>query len=229
MRFALLILAAVLMSLGASWLIWRDRLTPTTLTKHASPAPAALQRQYGSRISPDLATALERKLPPTFDTSGGFDTVTKRLRDATGVRIFVNWRSLERYGRVNERTPINIAVGGMTLQQALTRILASVQSTEPLAALANDDALFIDAAPELEWTTMTRVYDVRDLLPPRSTSSPAANTAAANTAAAAAIIAGIEKNIAPGTWRPQNTRNGPRRPGAIQHLAGQLIVTHTAE
>jgi hypothetical protein len=236
MRFALLIFVTILFALSASWLLWRDRLTPTWLITPPSPPPTALQRQFGLRVKAELAAALERKLPANFDTSGGFDATIKRLRDASGVRIFVNWRSLDRFAGVNEQTPVNIAVGGMTVRDALPKLLASVANSEPLGAYANDDALFIDAGSQLGWNTMTRVYDVRDLLlhgDPTAAALGAArwNTPAVN-AAGAAVIAQIEQNVAPGTWRPQGPwgpHNTPRRRGSLQLLSGQLIVTQTPE
>jgi hypothetical protein len=236
MRFALLIFVTVIVAFNASWLLWRDRLTPTSLITPPSPPPTALQRQFGPRVKAELAAALERRLPANFETSGGFDATIKRLRDASGVRIFVNWRSLDRFAGVNEQTPVNVAVGGMTVRDALPKLLASVANSEPVGAYANDDALFIDAGSQLGWNTMTRVYDVRDLLlhgDPTAAALGAArwNTPAVKTAGAA-MIAQIEQNIAPGTWRPQGPwgpHNTPRRRGSLQILSGQLIVTQTPE
>ena len=227
MRLALLILVTLIVTFNASWLLWRDRLSPATLTKPPGPPLTALQRQFGPRISPELAAALERKLPESVDTSGGFGPTIQRLRAASGIRIFVNWRSLDRFGVLNERTPVNVALGGMTLREALTKVLASISNLpEPLGAYAAEDVLYIDIDSQLAWDTITRVYDVRDLLPFPPAQASAPSNKLANNAAAAVVISQIEQTIATGTWRLPSARNGPRR-GSIQHLSGQLIVTQS--
>jgi hypothetical protein len=147
----------------------------------------------------------------------------------------VNWRSVERHGGVSEETPVDAAatLGGMTVGDALAKLLASVPSREPLAAIADEaDSLLVDVDSQLERATMTRVYDVRELMPPATVpKAPPAAAAAANAtnAAAGAMIAEIERRIAPRTWRPQGVRDGPRRRGSIRHLQGQLIVTQTQD
>ena len=228
MRLALLILVTLIVTFNASWFLWRDRLSPPTLTKPPGPPLTALQRQFGTRVSAELAAALERKLPDTFDTTGGFGPTIQRLRAASGMRIMVNWRSLDRFGVLNERTPVNVALGGMTLREALTKMLASISDLpEPLGAYAAEDVLYIDIDSQLAWDTMTRVYDVRDLLPFPPAQAAASPNKLANNAAAAAMISQIEQTVAPGTWRLASQRTGPRRRGSIQHLAGQLIVTQS--
>jgi hypothetical protein len=229
MRLALLILVTLIATFNASWLLWRDRLSPATLMPPPSPPMTALQRQFGPRVSPELAAALERRLPETVDTSGGFGATAERLRAASGVRILINWHSLDNFVGVRERTPIAVALGGMTLRDALTKLLASLSnSQDPLAAYASADALYIDVDSQLPWPTMTRVYDVRDLLPaPKATAAPGSppTSLAANAAAANAMVSQIEQTIAPGTWRPPSMRKGPRGRGSVQYLSGQLIVT----
>src|SRR5687767_8017031 len=123
MRFAVVMFVTILLSLGASWLRWGNDMILRPIPPPGMP-PTAVQRQFGPRVGPQIAAALERNLPANFDTTGGFDATIARLRDASGVRIFVNWRSLEQHGGLSERTPLDVSIGGMPFREALTKLLA---------------------------------------------------------------------------------------------------------
>src|SRR5688572_32089264 len=130
MRLALLILVTLIASFNASWLLWRDRLTPTTLI---TPTPmTALQRQYGQRMRAPLAAALERPLPHDFETGRSLRLTLERLGEVTGARIVVNYPSLNRLGGVDERAPLTtpLKLGGRPLRDALPALLASVPSRD---------------------------------------------------------------------------------------------------
>lgn len=217
MRFALVIFVTILMSLGASWLIWRDDFRLAMSPLPAPPLLTTLQRQFGPNINAQLSAALERKLPATLTGEGGLGATVARLRNASGIQIVVNWRSLKRDGGVTGATPVDAAVGGSTAGEAIARVLASVPGREPLGARARGGFLTIDVESQL-WPRMTRVYDVRDLLPRNAT------PATVNGAAAGALVSEIEAKVAPGTWRDQGGKRG-----SIRHLSGQLIVTQTQD
>src|SRR6188508_2206676 len=137
MRFAMIILVTILLALGASWLIWRDRLTPTTAMTLPRP-PTELQRQFGVRISPPLAAALDRPLPATFETGGSLRWTIDRLREVAGAEIIVNWRSLHDAG-VDERARVDAALAGRPLREALPALIAVVATREPIGIEADNN------------------------------------------------------------------------------------------
>lgn len=213
MRLAVLIFVTIILSLAASWLIWRDDFR---LALSSPPAPlTTLQRQFGPSINARLEPALERRLPATFTCDGGLGATLARLSEASSAEIVVNWRNLEQLGGVTKTTPLDPTVGGMRVRQAIPKVLASVPSQARLGANADGGVLTIDVESQLDWATMTRVYDVRDLLP-RDVRVAAVN------AAAGVLITQIKRDVAPRTWRDDGGKHG-----AIRHLSGQLIVTQT--
>jgi hypothetical protein len=127
--------------------------------------------------------------------------------------IFVNWRELERAG-FSRQTPIRASLGGLTTQDAILRVLAAADGgTGKLGVAVDDNVLTISTGEDLARNTLTRVYDVRDLLPPDPKARPAAQ---------AALSARITGTIAPASWRPGGSV------GAIQFIQGQMIVTQTS-
>src|SRR5688572_13481456 len=113
MRFALVILVTILLSLGASWLLWHDELDPV-LPPAPVPRPTAVQREFGWRVSGQLAAALDQPLPARFTPATGFAETVSRLHEASGVKILVNWRNLESRAIVSKDTPVEaVDFGGM--------------------------------------------------------------------------------------------------------------------
>jgi hypothetical protein len=227
MRLALLIFVTLIVSFNASWLLWRDRLTPTGLT--ALPAPqTALQRQFGSRLHAKLAADLRRPLPADFKAARGLRLTLDRLREETGVDIVANYASLARPGGVDESAPLApVQLGGRPLHDALPALLAAVTTAQPLGVEADGDALVVDLKSRLGRDTTTRVYDVRDLLPAAPPPPPPAINAASVKVAADAIVTAIQRDVAPETWRRPHIGDDYSRVGRVRHFAGQLIVQHT--
>src|SRR5687768_8295142 len=137
MRFALLILVTIALSLGASWWLWRDKLAPTKLTPLPSPPPTALQRKFGWRMTGELAATMDQHLPKSFSCEGGFGPTVQRMQDATGAKIWVSWSNIGHVARVTRETPVPVRLAGMKLRHAIPALLASLNARAPLIAIAN--------------------------------------------------------------------------------------------
>jgi hypothetical protein len=191
MRLALLILVTILLSLTASWLLWREKLTPTSLTPQPSPVPTHLQRQFGWRATGGLADAMEQRLPADFSCEGGFGPTVQRMRDATGAKIWVSWRNIEHAARLMRETPVPASLAGMKLRDAVPAMLASLHGRAPLTAIADSDGVLEIELTEMVIEETTRgIYDVTDLMPNKFVPPVASIDPAAN-----AFIADIEKHV----------------------------------
>jgi hypothetical protein len=207
----LLPIAALVFAVG----MWRNLLTanwPTT------PPLTKLERHYGLDIDAATSAQLGHVLPDPFEVHGSFANTIDMLRDALPPRsgwggIFVNWRELERAG-ISRQAPIKASLGGLQTQDAILRVLAVADGgTGRLGVTVEDHVLTISTNEDLARNTLTRVYDVRDLLPGDPKARPAAE---------AALSARITGTIAPASWRPDASV------GYIRFIQGQAIVTQTA-
>jgi len=107
---------------------------------------------------------LDRALPElTFD-GVGFSDVIDFLRDVSGANIFVNWKSLEGAG-VDRNAPVTAKLRNVKFSKALNIILDSVGGgTAKLGYTIDEGVIEIATADELGKNTVTRVYDIRDLI-----------------------------------------------------------------
>jgi type II secretory pathway component GspD/PulD (secretin) len=107
---------------------------------------------------------LDRSLPElTFD-GVGFSDVVDFLRDVSGANIFVNWKSLEGAG-VDRNAPVTAKLRNVKFSKALNIILDSVGGgTAKLGYTIDEGVIEIATADELGKNTLTRVYDIRDLI-----------------------------------------------------------------
>ena len=172
----------------------------------------------------------------TFEGVSFSDTIDF-LRDVTSANVFVNWRALEAAG-IDRNAPVTAKLKQVKFGRALQLMLDDVAGGKnKLAYEIDDNVITVSTAEDLGKNTVTRVYDVRDLIRPAA-NAPADKTAdkAADPAAPAPAAAHQEKrvkiltdlivtSVAPATWR--ETRGGSS--GAIRELQGQLIITQTQE
>ncbi|MDW8262070.1 MAG: hypothetical protein RMJ35_06050, partial [Phycisphaerales bacterium] len=111
-----------------------------------------------------LAGALERKLPDVPFDNAQFSDVIDFLRETMRVNIVVNWRALENAGIAKE-TPINVRLRDVRFSKVLTTVLADAGGgTVPLDYTIDDGVITISTKEDLSERTVTRVYDIRDLI-----------------------------------------------------------------
>jgi hypothetical protein len=173
----------------------------------AQEAPAAATQPSAIRV------ALNARVGQLRPAGRSFSDVVDELRDNTGQGIFVNWRALESI-RVTRKLPVTTDLSSLTLAEALDKLLQEVGGThERLGYTVDDDVVTISTLKDLGRNTLTRVYDVRDLL-----KDPA--TRAEDLAALLKRFQGID---------PLSWRDAGGNIGAIRELQGQLIITQSPD
>ncbi|MGB7158913.1 MAG: hypothetical protein WBD40_12645, partial [Tepidisphaeraceae bacterium] len=114
----------------------------------------------------DAATQLllDRPLPELKLDNIPFTDVVDALRDITGANIFVNWRALEAEG-VDRAAPVTARLRNIKFSKALDTILADVGGgTVNLGYTIDEGVITISTETDLAQNTLTRVYDIRDLI-----------------------------------------------------------------
>ncbi len=111
--------------------------------------------------------AVRRKLMETQRklefTGVPFEQVVEFMRDISGVSIHVKWTALEQAG-VNRDTPVNVKLTDVTIEKALRTILDDVGGITPLDYVIDEGVITISTRDDLSRQTVTRVYDIRDLI-----------------------------------------------------------------
>ena len=233
MRTALILLLVASVASVASWKRWHYFVSRDPLMPPAYPTPTRADRNHGRPVPAAVSRILDRPLPAFTRLDGRFRDAVDTLR-GTGLNVFVDWRSLERVG-VARDTPVSVDAGGLTVSEALTRLLAaaSTKGRPRLGALdfhIDDKVVTVSTREALAGNTLTRVYDVRDLV--RTAPAPGGGAKGAaprvppppprtDPARLARLIGKIQV-VEPDTWRDKGGQVG-----AVRELQGQLIVTQT--
>lgn len=187
---------------------------------------------------------LDRRMPDVNLPGVPFVDAIDYLRDVSGTGIFVNWKSLETAG-IDRKKPITVRLHNVRWSKVLNAVLDKASTpTARLVYIIDDGVISISTQKDLQRNTLTRVYDVRDLLPPQPgtpaaayplLSSPASGSGSVSPAAASPgspqrqaavdhLVAALRQQVDPSSWRD----NGGDI-GAVRELAGQLIITQSAE
>lgn len=207
----LMSVAALVFAVG----IWRNLLTANF---PKTPPLTQFERHFGFNIDAVTSAWLGNAFPDPFDVHTNLTDAIDTLRDklppgANQGGIFVNWRALERAG-ISRQTPVHASLGGLPIRDAILRLLAVADGgTGKLDVAVDGSVLIISTTDDLHKNVLTRVYDVRDLLPGDPKARPTAE---------AALSARITGTIAPASWRPDASV------GYIRFIQGQAIVTQTA-
>ncbi len=177
---------------------------------------AARCRAAGKEVPPEpvpLEKALDQVLPDVKFDQTPFETCINALRNAgkPNVNIFVNWRALQDAG-IDKSKPITLNASHLTLRTVVTKVLAAAGG-DLLDSVIDEGALTISTRSDLDRNTMTRVYDVRDIVLASGNPQKALQD----------LVAGIQKNCATDTWRD----NGGTI-GSIRETNGQLIITQSS-
>jgi hypothetical protein len=218
----------VLLALAVCWHRWGSLVTarrPTT------PPLTALERRYGPgydrRFADErLVQRLRRPLPSDFAVKGTLTDAIDAMRDQKPhMDIFVNWRALESAGFKRE-APVDEQLGGLPADDALERLLAAAAGgSNRIGFTVDDGVVTISTREDLAKNVNTRVYDLRDLLPP-------ANAGPARAAAEAALADAIQKEVdSASSPLPYSRSFGDltiqHQPRPVRFLQGQAIVTQT--
>jgi hypothetical protein len=239
----LILLLVATIAAAVAWQRWHSFVDRDPFGPPAYPRPDGADRNFGDPIPASVARQLDRPLPAGTRLEGRFTDAIDKLRD-TGLNVFVNWRSLDQVG-VGRDTHVSVDVGGVTTSEALARLLAaaSPKNRRRLDALdfhLDEGVVTVSTKEDLSRNTLTRVYDVRDLvaatpppvpvaggMPPfplvggAAPAWPAPVPARTDPAKLAKLI-GKVRAIEPDTWR-----DAGGHAGSVREISGQLIVTQT--
>jgi hypothetical protein len=165
----------------------------------------------GTARPPEVQVALDARVGLMKIEGRPLGDVIEALRKDSGQSIFVNWRALAS-ARVTRDLPVTTDLSHLVLATALDKLLVEVGgSQERLGYVVSDGVITISTQKDLGRNTVTRVYDVRDLLKNRATRD-------ADLAALTKRFQGID---------PLSWRDAGGAIGSIRELQGQLIITQT--
>ncbi|MEX2216499.1 MAG: hypothetical protein WD768_20470 [Phycisphaeraceae bacterium] len=107
---------------------------------------------------------LQDPIPVNFEQNKVVNVVDY-FRNTTGVNFFVNWAALEAAG-VEQDLLITLQLNNVPAEQAIKLVLqqAGAAALEPIGFSVIDGVVHISTRRDLQRTTDTRVYDIRDLL-----------------------------------------------------------------
>lgn len=149
--------------------------------------------------------------------------VLAHVGEASGVNLHVNWRALEAAG-IEANTPVTLKLQQLPAIQLLRRVLEDAGGGNiELAYRVEDGVVEVSTAEDLSRHTVTRVYDVRDLVDDALARDRRLNGAAAKRTEAAVadeLMILLKESVEPLTW------DGP--PFA-RYFGGRLIVTWPPE
>ncbi len=139
-----------------------------------------------SEINRRVALRLQDPIPITFE-GNKLVSVMDYFRNITGVNFFINWAALEAAG-VEQDMAITLQLNNVPAEQALRLVLQQAGAgaeLEPIGFSVIDGIVTVSTQRDLQKTTDTRVYDIRDLLVqvPNFTGAPEfdLNSALSNT------------------------------------------------
>jgi len=113
-----------------------------------------------------LNALLEKKLPTLKVNANSLSDVIDYLRDVSGANIYVDWPALER-ASIARDAPVTANLHDIKFSKALQIIFESVQGEDDdkkLGYTLDDGVITISTKKELSKNTVTRRYDINDLL-----------------------------------------------------------------
>ena len=202
------ILGSIVAGLIASVLIWHGLVRlPPSLALPASPYPKA--RPFRGTEDPFVIAMLTRPIPSHFKTAVTLDLVLEDLAAAMHVNMHLNRQDLRAINLLPD-SPVSASLANKRFGDGLSELLSG--TSDRLRFVVDENVIMITTMERLQRDVVVRVYDVRDLV-----QQPGNSTAPAQSAH---LIAGLDRAVPPTTDR----RRTPTR-----EIAGQLLVTRTAE
>lgn len=169
-------------------------------------------RSVGIRVPPQLDQAMELVLPDIQFTGWPLATCLDSLGSTSGQLIFVNWNALRAAG-IDGRTPITLSLHRQTLAAALQSVIRKTSDGNArLQYDAQDNVIAISTQAEFDKLTVTRVYDIREILPLQGNRQDAADE----------LIRAMTRTIEPDSWQDAGGTLG-----SVREFQGQLIITHS--
>jgi len=148
-----------------------------------------------------------------------------RLAELTKLNFYVDWRQLEAVG-LNTRSPITLDLSNASAAAFLKAALNNLGGGNVrIGFTIIDGVIHISTADDLQRYTVTRIYNVRDLIEEQIAWQRKRLDHPLNPdEAEEALIRLVQETIDPTTWRDAGGTIG-----GIRAFSGRLIVTQTAE
>lgn len=95
-----------------------------------------------------------------------FSDVVEFLREVSGLNIYVNWNALEMLG-IDQTIPVNVQLTNVSFDKVLRTVLDDVGGVmAELGYVIDEGVITISSREDLSRRTVTRVYDILDLIHP---------------------------------------------------------------
>lgn len=144
---------AAILALIAAYLMWKPFLGGLPFGPPPSPDP----------ILP-LSGSVDRQFPEINFNGQGLADVLDFMRDVSGCKIFVNWRTLESAG-IDKDAPVTAHVKNMRFSQVMDAILASAgDHSVPMVAFIDDGCVTITTREDSDHGKQFHRYDLTDLI-----------------------------------------------------------------
>jgi hypothetical protein len=220
------------------------------VTVRRKPIAAGSGKVTGSEADRVVRRKLQCVLPKLELPGVDFKNVVQFLREFGNVSIHVKWAALERVG-VTRESKVNVSLTNVTLEKAIRIILDDVGGANPLGFVLDEGVITITTMDDLSSRTITRVYDIRDLvirMPKFKGPNINLRRSGNNNNNAGGwdwgddddddddgnektreemtgdILDLFRSTIDPNSWRKTGGKHG-----SIREMGGQIIVTQTAE
>ncbi|MCK4627218.1 MAG: hypothetical protein KAV00_18035, partial [Phycisphaerae bacterium] len=198
--------------------------------------PATQPAKVNKAAEANLAVRkrLRQVIPRKHYVGIAMGNVLNFLRNFSNCPIHVKWAVLEKAG-ITKNSKVNVRLTNVTLDKAICAVLDNVAGPGKLGFVVSDGVITISTQADLDRQTITRVYDIRDLiLPMPADAEPVSlgwpkqkpqpkvkdkEPAPTKVELAKMVMDLIKTTIAPDSWRPKG------KIGSIRLLAGQLIIT----
>jgi hypothetical protein len=219
----------------AALLVWmmRPMYAPGPTALGLRELPAGASATADERAAPYLPPAtrpdehvrgqLDQVIAGVSVTNAPLDQVLADLARASGVNVHVHWRALEAAG-IAADMPVTLNLRQLPASRVLTHVLEEAGGGNvALRYRIEQGVVEVSTAEELSTYTVTRIYDVRDLIEDVLARDRRLNGAGAKKTEEDAVnetVNMLREAVEPGTW------DGPP---LAHHFAGHLIVTRSPE
>jgi len=195
--------------------------------------------------NPALLAKLNRRVPRFEFADVPLKDVIQYVRDWADINVYTNWATLNAAG-IDETSPVNVKLKDVSLRTALDIVLEDVGAGQvELLHEARGDLLVVATREHLSTITVTRIYDVGDIL------DQLPDTQSVWVPGDDDPGGGLFSNASPGNRRIEQVSHDEKvaklltlirsvidhnswyiddeLPGGLSEYAGKLVITHTRE
>jgi hypothetical protein len=196
-----------------------------------------LTRRYLPTTRPDPAAAkLARRIAGRDARGKRIDQVLQEIAADAGVNLYVDWRGLEAAG-INSDATVGVSLREGPASELLRTVLGDIGRGEiALAYDLEDGVVHVSTKEQLAVRTVTRMYDVRDLVEGVLIRAVALGWKSPTDLPEGRVLRPTEQEVADALVRllqeaidPTSWRDAGGTIGGVRYFYGRLIVTQTPE